>query len=185
VNSIRLVRPGFSLSASVKLFIYAGATFSDAVFDQTVGTTFRHTTFNQSIRAAFSDNRVNRGSGESVNCKNRESDAEEDLAFHDGVLRGVVVGSGADVTPRIFYENFIEVMVTIDAGNDPLVVGSSAQPEQRGYAGPLELSRLSRGLRRSAISSPVLSTCRAEKRFYTASARSGQPLPNTTFTTFN
>jgi hypothetical protein len=30
---------------------------------------------------------------------------------------GVVVWYGADVTPRIFYENFIEVMVTID-GND-------------------------------------------------------------------
>jgi hypothetical protein len=39
------------------------------------------------------------------------------LAFHDGVLRGVVVGSGADVTPRIFYENFIAMMVNID-GND-------------------------------------------------------------------
>jgi hypothetical protein len=60
---------------------------------------------------------VNRGSGESVNCKNRESDAEDSLAFHEGVLRGVVVGSGADVTPRIFYENFIAVMVNID-GND-------------------------------------------------------------------
>ncbi|MBU0817577.1 MAG: hypothetical protein KKC24_01845, partial [Gammaproteobacteria bacterium] len=70
--------------------------------------------FNQTIRAAFSDNRVSRRSGESVNCKNRESDAEKDLAFHDGVLRGVVVWYGGDVTPRIFYENFIEVMVNID-----------------------------------------------------------------------
>jgi hypothetical protein len=60
---------------------------------------------------------VSRSSGESVNCKNRESDAEEELAFHGGVLQGVVVLYGADVTPRIFYENFIEVMVTID-GND-------------------------------------------------------------------
>ena len=64
------------------------ATFSDAVFDQAIGTTFGHTTFNQAIRAAFSDHGLSRGSGESVNCKNRESDAEKDLAFHDGVLRG-------------------------------------------------------------------------------------------------
>jgi len=28
------------------------------------------------------------------------------------------VGYGADVTPRIFYENFIELMVTIDASNE-------------------------------------------------------------------
>jgi hypothetical protein len=45
---------------------------------------------------------VSRRSGESVNCKNRESDAEKDLAFHDGVLRGVVVWYGGDVTPRSF-----------------------------------------------------------------------------------
>jgi hypothetical protein len=34
------------------------------------------------------------------------------------VCSGVLlVGYGADVTPRIFYENFIDVMVTIDASN--------------------------------------------------------------------
>jgi hypothetical protein len=42
------------------------------------------------------------GSGKSVSCENRESDAEKDLAFHDGVLRGVVVWYGGDVTPRSF-----------------------------------------------------------------------------------
>jgi hypothetical protein len=31
------------------------------------------------------------------------------------VLRGVVVWYGADVTPWIFYENFIDVMVNIDS----------------------------------------------------------------------
>jgi hypothetical protein len=67
-----------------------GATFSDAVLDQTIGATFSDATFNQTIRAAFSDDRVSRGSGESVNCKKRESDAQKDLAFHDGVLRGVI-----------------------------------------------------------------------------------------------
>ncbi|MET1069358.1 MAG: hypothetical protein ABWY28_15240, partial [Pseudomonas prosekii] len=39
------------------------------------------------------------------------------MAFHDRVLRVLLVGYGADVTPRIFYENFIAVMVNID-GND-------------------------------------------------------------------
>ena len=38
--------------------------------------------FNQTIRAAFSDNRVSRRCSESVNCTNRESDAEKGLAFH-------------------------------------------------------------------------------------------------------
>jgi hypothetical protein len=61
----------------------------NAVFDQTIRTPFSHTAFNQTIRAAFSDYRLSRSSGKSVNCKDRESDAEEGLAFHDGVLRGV------------------------------------------------------------------------------------------------
>ena len=64
------------------------ATFSDTFLDQTIGATLSHTAFNQTIRAALSDNRLSSGSGESVNCKNRESDAEKSLAFHDGVLRG-------------------------------------------------------------------------------------------------
>ncbi|TPG73890.1 hypothetical protein EAH78_26220 [Pseudomonas arsenicoxydans] len=35
------------------------------------------------------------------------------------VCSGVFIGwYGADVTPRIFYENFIGSMVTIDASND-------------------------------------------------------------------
>src|SRR3989344_270169 len=88
---------------------------SDAILDQAIRTTLGHPAFNQTIRATFSDNRLNRGSGKSVNCENRESNAEESLAFHDRVLRGVVGWYGADVTPRIFLENFIEVMVNIDA----------------------------------------------------------------------
>ncbi len=93
------------------------ATFSNAAFDQTIRTPFSHTTFNQPIRAAFSDQGVSGSSGKSVNCENRESDAEKGLAFHDRVLRGVVGWYGADLTPRIFYENFIDVMVTIDASD--------------------------------------------------------------------
>ncbi len=58
------------------------------ILDQAIGTTLGHTAFNQTIRAAFSDHRLSRVCGESVNCENRESDAEEGLAFHDGVLRG-------------------------------------------------------------------------------------------------
>jgi len=45
------------------------------------------------------------------------------LAFHDRVLRGVVGGYGADLTPRIFYENFIDVMVTINASDGYLNAG--------------------------------------------------------------
>ncbi|CAI9007710.1 hypothetical protein EMIT0194P_90223 [Pseudomonas serbica] len=69
-----------------------GTIGSDAIFDQAVRTTLSHTAFNQTIRATFSHNRLNRGSGKSVNCKNRESDAEEGLAFHDRVLRVLLVG---------------------------------------------------------------------------------------------
>jgi hypothetical protein len=60
---------------------------------------------------------VNRGCCKSVNSEYRKSDAEDGLAFHDRVLRGVLGWYGADVTPRIFYENFIDVMVTIDASD--------------------------------------------------------------------
>ncbi|MNC66235.1 hypothetical protein D3C75_1166180 [compost metagenome] len=63
-------------------------TFGHTILDQAIGTTLGHTAFNQTIRAAFSDHRLSRVCGESVNCENRESDAEEGLAFHDGVLRG-------------------------------------------------------------------------------------------------
>ncbi|QAY88942.1 hypothetical protein CUN63_02800 [Pseudomonas sp. ACM7] len=43
---------------------------------------------------------------------------------------GVVVGAGADVTPRIFYENFIAVMVNIDGNyrKDEAPHASMAQP---------------------------------------------------------
>ena len=68
----------------------------------------------QAIRTAFGDDRLSRGSGESVHCKNRESDAEKSLTFHGGVLRVLLGGYGADVTPRNFYENFIGMMVNID-----------------------------------------------------------------------
>ena len=89
-------------------------TFGNAAFDQTIRTAFSQTAFDQFVRAAFGDHGVRRGGSESVNCENRESDAEKSLAFHDGVLRGVVGWYGADVTPGIFYENFIAVMVNID-----------------------------------------------------------------------
>ncbi len=72
------------------------------ILDQTIGATLGHTAFNQTIRTAFGDNWLSRSSGKSVHCKNRESDAEEGLAFHDGVLRVVMGGYGADVTPWIF-----------------------------------------------------------------------------------
>jgi hypothetical protein len=91
-----------------------GAISGHPILDQAIGATFRHATFNQAIRTAFGDDRLSRGSGESVHCKNRESDAEKSLTFHGGVLRVLLGGYGADVTPRNFYENFIGMMVNID-----------------------------------------------------------------------
>jgi hypothetical protein len=92
-------------------------TFSNAAFDQTIRATFSHTAFDQFVRTALSDQGVGRGSGESVDSEDRESDTEKSLAFHDGVLRGVVGWYGADVTPEIFYENFIAVMMNIDSND--------------------------------------------------------------------
>lgn len=59
------------------------ATFGNTVALQTVSTAFGNTTFHQTIRAAFSDNRV----GKCVGCEYRESEAKQDLAFHESVLR--------------------------------------------------------------------------------------------------
>ena len=59
------------------------ATFGDTVALQTVSATFGNATFHQAIRAAFSDNRV----GKCVGCEYRESEAKQDLAFHESVLR--------------------------------------------------------------------------------------------------
>jgi len=89
--------------------------FGNTAFEQTIRTAFSQTAFDQLVRAAFSDQGVSRRYCKSVNCENRESDAEKGLAFHDRVLQKVVCLSGADVTPRSFYENFIDVMVNIDA----------------------------------------------------------------------
>nr|WP_262416897.1 hypothetical protein [Pseudomonas sp. P867] len=71
-------------------------TFGQTTFLQAVSTAFGQTTFLQAIRAAFgntgfyqpvgtafSDYRV----GKSVCSEYRESEAKQDLAFHDGVLR--------------------------------------------------------------------------------------------------
>ena len=100
-------------------------TFSNAVLDQAIGTTFSDAVFDQTIGTTFSDDRVNRGSGKNVGCKYRESDAEEELAFHGGVLRGVISWYGADVTRQDFYENFIGSMVNIDAsdGSATMIAG--------------------------------------------------------------
>ncbi|MDH0704762.1 hypothetical protein N5D41_25115, partial [Pseudomonas toyotomiensis] len=91
------------------------ATFGNAVFDQTVGTTFGNAVFDQTIRATFGDYRLSGRSGKYVGCQYGESKAEDKLAFHGVVLQGVVVGYGADVTHWIFSENFIGMMVNIDA----------------------------------------------------------------------
>jgi hypothetical protein len=93
------------------------AAFGYTTFQQTVRAAFGYTTFNQTIRAAFSDDGLRGSGGESVSCKNRECNAEKDLAFHESVLRGVIGWYGCDVTPQDFYENFIELMVTIDASD--------------------------------------------------------------------
>ncbi|WP_409519667.1 hypothetical protein, partial [Pseudomonas sp.] len=94
-----------------------GTISSDGVALQAIRAISGDSVLIQVIRAVCGDHGVRRGGGESVNCENRESDAEKSLAFHDGVLRGVVGWYGADVTPGIFYENFIAVMVNIDVSD--------------------------------------------------------------------
>ena len=89
-------------------------TFGQTTFLQAVSTAFGQTTFLQAIRAAFgntgfyqpvgtafSDYRV----GKSVCSEYRESEAKQDLAFHDGVLRVLWLGAvwhGFDVTRCMF-----------------------------------------------------------------------------------
>ena len=57
--------------------------FGHTAFQQTIRTAFRYVVTLQAIRAAFSDNRVSK----SVCSQYRESEAKQELAFHDGVLR--------------------------------------------------------------------------------------------------
>ncbi|MGF6130113.1 hypothetical protein QF019_005344 [Pseudomonas frederiksbergensis] len=55
------------------------------------------------------------------------------------VCSGVFIGwYGGDVTPRIFYENFIDVMVTIDS-NDGWREALIARLMMRSSAGPDEV----------------------------------------------
>ena len=99
----RLIRPGFYCDCD------EAAALSDAAFDQAISATFGNTafqqavrtifgnavtlqavratlcdaTFDQAIRTAFSDDRM----GKSICSEYRESEAKQDLAFHESVLR--------------------------------------------------------------------------------------------------
>ena len=59
------------------------AALSDTVAIQAVGPAFGDAVGIQAIRAAFSDDWV----GKSVCSEYRESEAKQELAFHDGVLQ--------------------------------------------------------------------------------------------------
>jgi nucleoside diphosphate kinase len=83
--AIQMIRTVSSNAVAVQVI---RAISSHTILDQAIGTTLGHTAFNQTIRAAFSDYRLSRSCGKSVNCENRESNAKDGLAFHDGVLRG-------------------------------------------------------------------------------------------------
>ena len=93
-----------------------GATFSHTTFQQTISTAFGNAIFDQAIRATFGNDRLG-GGGEYIGGQYRESEAEDELAFHDDVLRGVVSWCGAIVAPGNHQENFIDMMVNID-GSD-------------------------------------------------------------------
>jgi len=112
-----------------------GTAFSDPIALQMIGTVRgycvaeqrvsfggRYGVAEQTVGLSSGDRvaeqRVGFSGGEGIQRKNRESDTEDSLAFHDDVLRGAVVGYGADLTPRHGYENFIDLMVVIDAIND-------------------------------------------------------------------
>jgi hypothetical protein len=125
------------------------AISSDSVALQTIRTIRRNSVLVQTIGAVGGDHCVGRGSGESVNCENRESDAEKSLAFHDGVLRGVIGWYGADVTPGIFYENFIAVIVNIDA--DDVCQKPQSRALQHLHCAPDRLNRPGRFADRRAV----------------------------------
>jgi len=57
--------------------------FSNAAFQHTVRPTLSHAAVHQAIRAAFSEGRLGKG----AYSKYRESEAKQELAFHEGVLR--------------------------------------------------------------------------------------------------
>ncbi|WP_211290117.1 hypothetical protein [Pseudomonas lurida] len=59
------------------------AIFGNTVTLQPVGTALGNTTFDQAIRTAFSHDRMS----ECVYSEYRESEAKQDLAFHESVLR--------------------------------------------------------------------------------------------------
>jgi hypothetical protein len=119
-------------------------TFRHTTFQQTVRTTLSHTAVHQAIRAAFSEGRLGKG----AYSKYRESEAKQELAFHDGVLRDVIGWYGCDGTRWIFLENFIALMVTIDASDGPFsraiaptITAFQAVPEGAGRTPALRHSR--------------------------------------------
>ncbi|EIK67855.1 hypothetical protein PseBG33_2455 [Pseudomonas synxantha BG33R] len=76
-------------------------TFGQATFLQAIRATFGDTSFHQAVGTAFGDYRV----GKRVCSEYRESEAKQDLAFHDGVLRVLWLGAvwhGFDVTRCMF-----------------------------------------------------------------------------------
>jgi hypothetical protein len=96
---------------------------SDCIAEQWIGFGCGYCIAEQAVclsggRDRITEQRVGFGGGEGIQCKNRESDTEDSLAFHDDVLRVAVVGYGADLTPHRGYENLIDLMVVIDAIND-------------------------------------------------------------------
>ena len=101
------------------------ATLSDTTFQQAIGTAFSDAVFDQAIRTAFGDDGLGRG-GKYVGGQYRESEAEDDLAFHDGVLRGCSGLCGAIVVPGDHQENFIDMMVNIDGSDSSLARCRSA-----------------------------------------------------------
>jgi len=72
--------------------------FSNAAFQHTVRPTLSHAAVHQAIRTAFSEGRLGKG----AYSKYRESEAKQELAFHEGVLRDVIGWYGCDVTRQIF-----------------------------------------------------------------------------------
>jgi hypothetical protein len=77
---LQTIRTAFGQAAFLQTIRTA---LSQATFLQAIRATFGNTGFNHAIRAAFSDYRV----GESVCSEYRESEAKQELAFHDGVLQ--------------------------------------------------------------------------------------------------
>ena len=82
---LQTIRTAFSQAAFLQTIRTA---FSQAALLQTIRTAFSQATFQQTIRTAFGHDGVSKSAGSEY----RESEAKQELAFHECVLRVIKLG---------------------------------------------------------------------------------------------